>query len=120
LLALSPVAFWPLADTTASPACALVEVTVQTLVGATTTCVAPAGAGACTTPSTSVLANTLATRAMTGPRARESGHGDDHYEGRLGPATGVAGLHVLLPLVFYENNSTFSAQLSYPTGVVIL
>jgi hypothetical protein len=36
------------------------------------------------------------------------------------PATGVAGLHVLLPLVFYENNSTFSAQLSYPTGVVIL
>jgi hypothetical protein len=120
VLALSPVAFWPLADTTASPACALVEVTVQTLVGATTTCVAPAGAGACATPSTSVLANTLATRAMTGPALASPVTVTITMKVASAPATGVAGLHVLLPLVFYENNSTFSAQLSYPTGVVIL
>jgi hypothetical protein len=120
VLALSPVSYWPLADTTASPACALVLMTVQTLVGATTTCIAPAGAGACATPTTGVLANTIATRSMTGPAIGVPVTVTIAMKVASAPAAGVAGLHVLLPLVFYENDSTFSAQLSYPSGVVIL
>jgi hypothetical protein len=120
VLALSPVSYWPLQDTTASPACALVEVTAQTLVGATTTCIAPAGAGACATPTTGVLANTFATRSMTGPAVGVPVTLTITMKVASAPAVGVAGLHVLFPLVFYEKNSTFSAQLSYPSGVVIL
>jgi hypothetical protein len=67
-----------------------------------------------------VLANTLATREMTGPALASPVTVTITMKVASAPATGVAGLHVLLPLVFYENNSTFSAQLSYPTGVVIL
>jgi hypothetical protein len=116
----SPVSYWPLQDTTVSPACPLIEVTVQTLAGSTTTCVAPAGAGACATPSAAVLANTIATRSMTGPGVGVPVTLTIAMKVASTPAAGVAGLHVLLPLIFYEANSTFSAQLSYPSGVVIL
>jgi hypothetical protein len=120
VLAMSPVSYWPLQDTTVSPACALVEMTVQTLSGSTTTCVAPAGAGACATPTTGVLASTIATRSMTAPALGGPVTVTITMKVASTPAAGVAGLHVLLPLVFYEANSTFSAQLAYPAGVVIL
>ncbi len=120
VLALSPVSYWPLQDTTASPACPLIYVTLQTTVGSTTTCIAPAAAGACATPTSAVLANTIATRSMTGPASGAPVTFTVTMKVGSTPAAGVAGLHVLLPLIFYEANSTFSAQLSYPSGVVIL
>lgn len=120
VLALSPVSYWPLQDTTVSPACPLIEVTVQTVAGSTTTCVAPAGAGACAAPTATVLASTIATRHMTGPAVGVPVTVTIAMKVASTPAAGVAGLHVMLPIVFYEANSTFSAQLSYPSGVIIL
>jgi hypothetical protein len=67
-----------------------------------------------------VLANTFATRSMTGPAVGVPVTLTITMKVASAPAVGVAGLHVLFPLVFYEANSTFSAQLSYPSGVVIL
>ncbi len=119
-LSMSPISYWPLTDTVASPACPLVEVTIQTVASSITACVVPAGSGACPAPSTSVYANTIGTHTMTSPAT--GGPVSITVTMKLAAAagTGIAGLHLLVPLTFYEKNSTFSSQLVYPDAVAIL
>ncbi len=61
VMALGPTAYWPMTEPgSISGVCGLVKATVQAVTGATTTCLLPAGAGACATPSTTSL-NDLST-----------------------------------------------------------
>ncbi len=119
-LALSPLSYWPLTDSTSSSACALIYVTVQTTVGSTTSCVVPAGSGACGAPTSAVTASNIGSRPMTSPATGAPVTVTVTMKLGSAAATGVAGLHVLVPLLFYESLSTFSSQLSYPSGVAIL
>ncbi len=121
VLSLSPTAYWPLYDRATSPACGTVEVTVGAVKGSTTSCVEPYLAStACAAPSTSVEANTLLPKVMPQPVSGTSVALSITLKLTGTEATGVAGLHLLMPLTFMTQNSSFSSQVSYAVSQAVL
>ena len=113
-LALSPTGLWPLNDQVTSPVCAKVDVTIGAVKGATTSCVEPyVAAAACAAPSTAVEANTVLPKAMPVPVSGTNVTISLTLLLNATLATGVTGLHLLLPLTFTSADSSFSAQDSY-------
>ena len=126
----APSAYWPLDDTGTvaftgtipgiTSACALAQLTVQASQGASTTCVAPAAAGACAAPSSgltaaSTLNVTIPTASTPSPVTLTVS-----MDVAAGLSIDASGLRLLVPLIYSEQRSSFSATLSYPAGVVIL
>jgi hypothetical protein len=121
VLALSPSGYWPLYDTLTSPACATVEVTIGALKGSTTSCVEPyAAASACAAPATTVEANTVLPKTVPQPVSGTSVALTFTLKLTGAEPTGVAGLHLLIPLIFMTQYSSFSSQLSYATAQAVL
>ena len=121
VLALSPSAYWPLYDVLMSSACAIVEVTIGAVKGAVTSCVEPyVAAAACATPVTTVEANTLLPKSMPQPVPSTPVTISLTFMLTATPAAGVAGLHLLIPLSFMTQSSSFTSQITYnQTGVVL-
>lgn len=113
ILTLSPSDYWPLNDVVTSPACALAEVTLGATKGAAVTCVEPLSASACTVPTTAVEANTLLPKTMPVPVSATPVSIVVSLKVAATPAVGLAGLHLLMPLTFMTQISTFTAEVSY-------
>jgi hypothetical protein len=113
--ALSPTAYWPLQDGTQSAVCAYVELTVSStsptmcLYPVATTCPAPSGGDPITGITDLAIAVPPTTQTLTFTIKTSSA-----------PASGLAGLQLLIPLTFTGQLSTYSATLSYPTLMVLL
>ena len=126
----SPTAYWSLGDSGnvayvgavpgVTSACALAQLTVQSSLGATTTCVAPVSAGACAAPSSvqtaaapfnAVIPNATLTNALTITVTMDVA---------TGLVVNAAGLRLLVPFTFSETSNAFSATLSYAYQAVIL
>lgn len=120
ILALSPTSYWPLTDTVASDACALAQVTVQAVKGATTTCVVPTGVGVCPAPSSTVTAGTIGTAVMPTPTTSNNVTLTTSMDVAPGLPTNATNLRLLVPFNYSANVSTFGAQLNYSSSVVIL
>ena len=121
VIALTPSAYWPLYDVIMSSACAIVEVTVGAVKGAVTSCVEPyVAAAACAAPVTTVEANTLLPKAMPPPITGTTVAISLVFKLTAAPAAGVAGLHLLIPITFMTQSSSFTSQITYAqTGVVL-
>ncbi len=121
VLALSPAAYWPLNDVVTSPACATVEVTIGAVRGAVTSCVEPfVASSACAATTTSVEANTLLPVSMPSPINGTSVTLSITLKLTGTEPVGVAGLHLLIPLTFTTQTSSFSSQLSYAASQAVL
>ena len=121
VVALTPKAYWPLSDVIVSSACAIVEVTIGAVKGAVTSCVEPyVAASACAAPSTAVEANTLVPKAMPQPVAGTPVTIKLTFALTATPSAGVAGLHLLIPMTFMTQSSSFTSQITYnQTGVIL-
>jgi hypothetical protein len=119
--ALSPTSYWPLQDS-ASSICGTAEVTVQQTVGTTSTCIYPAGTGACPAPSATYLVTGLGVRAATAPTSANAVTVKITMELSAVAGAGVLGLHMLPGIVFGTTRSStlWSAQLFYPSASVQL
>jgi len=118
----APTAYWPLTSTTVlgtSPLCADIGVTVQS----GSTCVYPAGAGACPTPTTTHSLAGLSNVAVQ-PSTRTAAVAVSVAE-RLGAAAppppavaDLAGLHVLSALTLSGDLGSWSESTAYPFAEV--
>lgn len=120
ILSLSPTSYWPLNDTSSSSACAVVETTIQATKSAVNTCVYPAGPGSCPAPSASILANGIGSVSMPTPTATASVTLLVTMRLTVAQATGVAGLHLLVPIDISSSNSNFTSALNYPLAVTVI
>jgi hypothetical protein len=120
VLGLSPTSYWPLTDTNLSSACALAQITVQYTRGTTTSCLAPTAAGACPAPSSSVLASTFSVGTLLGATLTSPETITTSMSVASGLPASATNLRIIDPFTFYESVSAFNAQLSYPSGAVIL
>jgi hypothetical protein len=110
----SPSAFWPLAASASAPTeTGGVEMSVQAANNGTTTCLFPAGAGACPSLGESDLVPTATTRSLTAPTASHSTTVTLAGEDSSAPPTAFSGLHFLIPLTFAGTNSSWTASLAY-------
>ena len=110
----SPSAFWPLAASASAPTeTGGVEMSVQAANNGTTTCLFPAGAGACPSLGESDLVPTATTRSLTAPTASHSTTVTLAGEDSSAPPTAFSGLHLLIPLIFAGANSSWTASLAY-------
>jgi len=114
---LSPTSDWPLQDAATSPVCGTTEITVQTTVGSTNTCIYPAASGACAAPSSAYLVTGLVTRPITAPSGTAVTVKITMELSAASPA-GTLGLHELADLSFGTTKSStqWSAQISYPSA----
>jgi hypothetical protein len=120
--ATSPTAYWPMQDS-ASNICGTIEVTVQATAGATTTCVYPAGAGACAAPSATYLLTGLGVRSFTPPIASTPVTINITMKLTAAAATTLAGLQLLPSIAFATtavSGTVWAAQISYPAAMVLL
>ncbi len=113
VLNLNPSGYWPLNDTVLSPACSLVEVTIGAVKGASSTCVEPVSASACVAPTTSLEANNVLAKSLPAPLVGTAVTITVSLRLASTPAVGVAGLHLLIPLTFMTQDSSFNNQLFY-------
>jgi hypothetical protein len=115
MAAQSPSAYWPMQDS-ASGICATVEVTVQETLGATTTCLYPAGAGACPALSASKLVTTLVAAAAKAPTASNAATVTLDAGLSAAAATALVGLQLLPDISFGTSlpATEWSAQIAYP------
>ena len=89
--------------------------------GPTTSCVEPyLAATACAAPVTTVEANTLLPKVMPQPVSGTSVALTTTLKLTAAEPVGVVGLHLLIPLTFMTQTSSFSAQLSYATAQAVL
>ncbi len=93
-----------------------VEISVQAANNATTTCLYPAGAGACPSLSGSDLVPAATTWTPTAPTAAHATTITLSGEDIAAPPAAFAGLHYLIPLTFAGVDSTWTAQDAYLTG----
>jgi hypothetical protein len=124
IAALTPTAgnyyFWPLNDsspTTANPLCANVALTIQVTTGSTTTCVYPAGSGACPAPSSSALLSDFTNRSIPIPTLpRTTTTVTITTQALTTPGPGFAGLHLMPDFAFATSTSDlqWAAGINYP------
>jgi hypothetical protein len=121
LAALAPTSYWPLQDS-ASNICGTTEVTVQQTAGTTSTCIYPAGSGACPAPSATYLVIGLGVRSATAPTSANAVTVKITMELSASAGAGVLGLHMLPAIVFGTTRSStlWSAQIAYPYATVQL
>jgi hypothetical protein len=110
----SPSEFWPLAASASAPTeTGGVEMSVQAANNGTTTCLFPAGAGACSSLGESDLVPTATTWSLTAPTASHATTVTLAGENSSTPPTAFSGLHFLIPLTFAGTNSSLTASLAY-------
>jgi len=129
LSGLSPTAFWPLDDVgsavyagaipNVSTPCGYVYTTVQTLTGATTVCVFPAGAGACPTPNGSATLATVGTLTLAGLVSGGSQTVTVTIKKGSVPNAGL-GLHIGGGLTVAASSGSFTASLLHVLGWIDL
>jgi hypothetical protein len=99
--------------------CQRVEVTVQQVQGGTTSCVVPAGPGACPAPSNTSLLSSLGTAAsLAAPTTSSSVQLTVKFALTAGSPVGVAGLHLLPDLNVGASRTSWSAALAYSSASV--
>jgi hypothetical protein len=113
----APTSYWPLQDS-ASNICGTTELTVQTTVGSTNTCIFPAAAGACAAPSAANLVPGFGERAIAAPTAATPVTVLVTTKLTAAPAAALVGLHELVDIGFGTTLSpgTWSAQITYPSA----
>jgi hypothetical protein len=99
--------------------CQRVEVTVEQVQGATTSCAVPAGAGACPALSPATLLSSLATAAPIDPPSTTVPVQLSLSLALVGVSPpGVAGLHLLPGLTIAASRTGWSAALTYDSASV--
>jgi hypothetical protein len=112
VLALSPTSYWPMDD--GSSVCGHVLTDIQATLGATTTCLYPAGSGTCaSTPPSSDPISAFASASMPVPTNSSSLTLLVRMELSVASPAGVLGLHVLVDLSLVVSRSSWSATLTY-------
>jgi hypothetical protein len=121
LLSLTPTAYWTLGDLEGAPTDdGGVEVSLQAVNNATTTCLFPAGAGSCPALSESDLYPGATSWTPAVPTASHSTSLSLSAEDSSAPPAAFAGLHLILPLSFSAtlSGSSWSASLAYAAANV--
>jgi Concanavalin A-like lectin/glucanases superfamily len=121
MTSLTPTSYWPLQDT-ASGVCGTTEITVQQVAGSTTSCIYPAGTGACPAPNATYLVTGLGSRALTVPTAATSVSITITMKLSAASPAGVLGLHELPGIEFGSSRTAtlWSALLGYQASSVQL
>ncbi len=114
---LTPTAYWPLQDS-ASNICGTTDVTVQTTVGGTNTCIYPAQAGACPANSATYLEPGLGERSITAPTSTTPVSVLVTMKLRAAETADLAGLHELIDLNFGTAlaGTQWWTQIAYPAA----
>ena len=118
MLSFAPSAYWTLADPYSSPTDAgAVETSVQTLNNGTTTCLFPAGAGACPALGESDFVPTSTSWTPTAPTAAHATTVTLSAEEASAAPAAFSGLHFTVPFTFAgTNGGSWSASLAYLTA----
>jgi hypothetical protein len=118
--ALTPTSYWPLGDSL-SNVCGTSEVTVQQTVGSTNTCIYPAAAGTCASPSGANLITGLGA-TITAPVSGTTVAIKITMELSSASGTAFKGLHLLPDVSFATTkaSTTWSAQIIYSYASVML
>jgi hypothetical protein len=120
VMALSPTSYWPLTDTSSSPVCGLVEITVDATASGSSTCVFPARTSACPAPSVADYVENFTSGSMPNPASSAPVTLLTTLKLATAAPTGVAGLHLLVPLTLSSADGGFTNQLSYASAVAVL
>ncbi len=118
MLSFSPSAYWTLADPYSAPTDAgAVEMSLQAVNNATTTCLFPAGAGSCPALSESDFVPTTTSWTPTAPTAAHATTATLSAEEASAAPTAFSGLHFIAPFTFAgTNGSSWTASLAYLTA----